>query len=102
MAFFVATSPEGRMAKKPDFTLAEKQKAVSLIKKGLLGRAMLRGFNGLTAEDQLAAAEKFMRRHLKRDKFGAPDWESFFAALQKFLAFLFEILGPLLLKKRNG
>jgi hypothetical protein len=72
-------------------TLAERKQCVELCRTTLKGRK-LKWFNAASPDEQLAFADKVLKRHGRRDKSGAIDW----AGLKDFIKFLFELLAPFL------
>jgi CHAD domain-containing protein len=80
------------MAKKIVITDADKREALKQIKRAVKGTGLLaKRFAKLPEEKQLKIAERELRKHYKRGgKVG--DWESFFAALMKYLPQLIALL----------
>jgi hypothetical protein len=72
-------------------TLAERKEAAARIGKKLRGRKKER-WDAASEAQRLAFADKVLKKHGRRDKAGAIDWEG----LMKFIQFLFDLLAPFL------
>lgn len=81
--------------KKPTFTEAEKRECLKRMKARLTGTGRFaQKFNALSEADQLKAAAKYLKKHGRRNKAGAVDWEQLFAFLEKLIALLMPLLFP--------
>lgn len=81
--------------KKPKFTAAEIAECRKRITKKLAATPRLAERWAKKSEaKQLEKAEEHLRKHAKRDKFGAIDWDALFAFLERLINLLMPLLFP--------